>query len=79
MRETFFVARKRLFNHGVPGAAEPQPMRKTLANWESTLTAECTENTEGMGEVALGKSSLVVLRWLSALRGPSGPWPIPPD
>jgi len=48
-------------------------MRKTLTNWESVLTAECTENTEGMGEVALGKSELVVLRALCALRGQSGP------
>jgi len=48
-------------------------MRKTLANWENALTAECTENTEGMGEVALGKSLLVVLRGLRGLRGQSRP------
>jgi len=31
-------------------------MRKTLANWESALTAECTENTEGMGRLPLEKT-----------------------
>jgi len=48
-------------------------MRKTLANWENALTAESTENTEGMGEVALGKNLLVVLPGLRGLHGQSRP------
>ena len=47
-------------------------MRKTLANWESALTAEYTKNTEGMGEVALGNKLVGGSPWPSW-----PPWLIP--